>query len=85
MRNMFNAVFDLSIYSCLCMKMLSFLSVRAWMGNAAKIIFIMLNSISGLDAWYHFQFNISCGVAVKGRGGGGQTNFGWEGHFLRFS
>ena len=27
----------------------------------------MWNSISGLDTWYHFQFNISCGVAVKVR------------------
>ena len=34
------------------------------MGNAACIIFIMWNSISGLEAWYHFQFNHSCGVAV---------------------
>ena len=31
------------------------------------IIFIMWNSISGLDAWYHFRFNISCGVAVMVR------------------
>ena len=38
------------------------------LGNAAYIIFIMLNSISGLDAWFHFQFNISCGVAVTVRG-----------------
>ena len=57
-------------------------SVCACMGNAAYITFIMLNSISGSDAWYHFRFNISCGVAVtvrvhkkkqviiKGRGGG---------------
>ena len=30
-------------------------------------IFIMLNSISGLDAWYHFRLNISCGVAVMVR------------------
>jgi len=40
-------------------------SVCARMGNAAYVIFIMWNSISGLDTWYHFQFNISCGVAVK--------------------
>ena len=33
----------------------------------AYIISIMWNSISGLDTWYHFQFNISCGVAVKVR------------------
>ena len=38
--------------------------VGARMGNAAYIIFIMWNSISGLDAWYHFRFNISCGGAV---------------------
>ena len=43
-------------------------SVSARMGNAAYIIFIMLNFISGLDVWYHFPFNISCGVAVKVRG-----------------
>ena len=43
-------------------------SVGARMGNAAYIIFIMWNSISGLDAWYHFRFNISCGVAVTVRG-----------------
>ena len=42
-------------------------SVCARMGNAAYIIFIMYNSFSGLDAWYHFQFNISSGVAVKVR------------------
>ena len=41
--------------------------VGACMGNAAYIIFIMWNSISGLAAWYHFRFNISCGVAVKVR------------------
>ena len=32
------------------------------------IIFIMLNSIFGLDAWYHFRFNTSCGVGVMVRG-----------------
>ena len=37
------------------------------MDNAAYIIFIMWISISGLDAWYHFWFNISCGVAVMVR------------------
>ena len=42
-------------------------SVCAHMGNAAYIMFIMWNSISGLDTWYHFRFNISCGVAVKVR------------------
>ena len=42
-------------------------SVCARMGNATFIIFIMWNSISGLEAWYHFQFNISCGAAVTVR------------------
>ena len=42
-------------------------SVCASMGHAAYIIFIMWNPISGLDAWYHFRFNISCGVAVTVR------------------
>ena len=42
-------------------------SVCARMVNAAYIIFIMWNSISGLDARYHFRFNISCGVALMGR------------------
>ena len=43
-------------------------SVCGHMGNAAYIIFIMWNYISGLEAWYHFLFNISCGVAVAVRG-----------------
>ena len=61
-------------------------SVCACMGNAAYIIFSMYNSISSLDSWYHFRFNISCGVVVKVRShkkksgkfliGGGQPNFG---------
>ena len=42
-------------------------SVCVHMRNAAYIIFIMRNSISGLDAWYPFRLNISCGVAVMGR------------------
>ena len=42
-------------------------SVCARMDNAAYIIFIMWNSISGLEPWYHFRFNISCGVAVTVR------------------
>ena len=42
-------------------------SVCALMDNAAYIIFIMWNSISGLEPWYHFRFNISCGVAVTVR------------------
>ena len=37
------------------------------MGKAASIIFIMWNSISSLEAWYDFWFNISCGVAVMVR------------------
>ena len=36
-------------------------------GQCRIIIFIMLNSISGLDAWYHFRFNVSYGVAVTVR------------------
>ena len=43
------------------------ISVYACTVNAGYIIFIMWNSISGLDACYHFQFNISCGVAVTVR------------------
>ena len=43
-----------------------FFSVCARMGHAKYIIFIMWNSISGLDAWYHFRFKISCGMAVTG-------------------
>ena len=42
-------------------------SVSARTCIAAYVIFIMWNSISGLDTWYHFRFNISCGVAVKVR------------------
>ena len=62
-RNMFSAVCALSIYIRLCMKMSSFLM----MDSGAYIILIMWNFISGLDAWYHFRFNISCGVAVTGK------------------
>ena len=68
------------------------LSACARMYNAANIIFIMWNSISGLDAWYHFRFNISYGVTVmmrghqkknsgnflRGREGEGQKQF-WRG------
>ena len=43
-------------------------SVCACMGIDAYIIFIMWNLISGLDSWYHFRFNISCGVAITVRG-----------------
>ena len=42
-------------------------SLCARMGNAACIIFIMWNSISGLEAWYHLWFNISCCVSVTVR------------------
>ena len=66
-------------------------SLYARMGFATCIIFIMWTSISGLEAWYHFRFNISCGVAVTMRShqekfqviftrGGGQNIFfegGW--------
>ena len=57
----------------------------ALMDNAVYIIFIMWNSIYGLERWYHFRFNISCGVAVtvrshqqnfKGRGRGNVIE-GW--------
>ena len=43
-------------------------SVCARMCNATNVIFIMWHSISGLDTWYHFRLNISCGVAVTVRG-----------------
>ena len=43
-------------------------SVCARVCSAVYVIFIMWNSISGLNAWYHFRFNISCGVAVPVRG-----------------
>ena len=46
----------------------AFFSVCARMGNAAYIIFIMWNFISGKDAWYHFRLNISFGVTVTVRG-----------------
>ena len=42
-------------------------SVSARMCNAAYAIYIMWNSISGLDACYHFRLNIRCGVAVTVR------------------
>ena len=65
-------------------------SVSVRMGNATHIIFIMLNSISSLDTWYHFRLNTSCGVAVKVRSHqekfdvnvyreGGKRKFGGEG------
>merc|ERR1711954_134661 len=58
------------------------------MYNAAYIIFIMWNSISGLDAWYYFRFNISCGVAVTLRSHQIEfqvifnLHFRWHLHFL---
>ena len=65
LRNMSSAMCASSMYSRLCLKMSSFLFLRACtMYNAAYIIFIMWNSTSGLDAWYYFRFNISCGVVV---------------------
>ena len=42
-------------------------SFCARMCNAAYVIYIMWNSISSLDACYHFRLNISCGVAVTVR------------------
>ena len=85
-----------SIYSRLCMKLSSFLFAHA--GNAAYIIFIMWDSISGLDTWYDFWFNISCGVVVKVRshqekfqviflwgGEGGRKIFWRGGQFSRSS
>ena len=42
-------------------------SLCACIGNAMCIIFIMWNSISGLEDWYHFRFNNSHGVAVMVR------------------
>ena len=42
-------------------------SVSARTYIAAYVIFIMWNSISGLDTCYHFWLNISCGGAVTGR------------------
>ena len=42
-------------------------SVSARTCIAAYVIYIMWNSISGLDACYHFRLNISCGVAVTVR------------------
>ena len=47
--------------------MYSRLSVCVHMCDAAYVMFIMWNSISGLDACYHFRLNISCGVAVTVR------------------
>ena len=54
-RNMSSAVCALSMYKS---------SVCGRMCNARYVIFIMWNSISGLDACYHFRLNISCGGAV---------------------
>ena len=69
MRNMFSAVCASSIVNIQSsLHENGVFSVRARMCNAAYIIFIMWNSISGLDTWYHFRFNISCGVAVTVRG-----------------
>ena len=42
-------------------------SVCALMWNAAYVIFIRWNSISGLDALYHIRLNISREVAVMVR------------------
>ena len=48
------------ISKSLCKK----LSLHENLVFAANIIFIMWNSVYGLDTWYHFRFNISCVVAV---------------------
>ena len=67
-------------------------SVCARMDKAVYIMSIMWNSLSGLDAWYHFRFNISCAVAVMGRshqqkfrviffGEGAKTNLEWRANF----
>ena len=42
-------------------------SVCVRMGNATYNISIMWNSISGLDAWYYFRFNINFSVDVMVR------------------
>ena len=62
LRNMSSAVCFVNVQSSLPENIV--FSASARMYNAAYIIFIMWNSISGLDAWYYFRFNISCGVAV---------------------
>ena len=66
---------------------------RKW--NATYVIFIMWNSISGLDTCYHFRLNIRCGGAVTVRthqkkisgnflrGGEGGRCFWGMGQFLR--
>ena len=63
---MSSAVCASSMYSCLCMQNVVF-SISARTCIAAYVIFIMGNSISGLDTCYHFRLNISCGVAVMVR------------------
>ena len=54
-------------------------SVSARTCNAAYVIFIMWNSISGLDTCYHFQVNISCGVECHGE----KSSKRISGNFLR--
>ena len=63
-RNMSSAMCASSMYSCLFMKMSSFLFVRAC-AMRGYVIFIMWNFISGLDAWYLFQLIISRGVVLN--------------------
>ena len=55
---MSSTMWALSIYSRLCMKMLSFLFVRTW---------AMLRVYYVYHVEFHFRCNISCGVAVKVR------------------
>ena len=57
-------------------------SVCARMGNAVYIIFITLNSISGLDTSHHFRLNINF---FKVKEGGVDIFFGGEGQFSRLS
>ena len=54
-------------------------SVCACVGNAAYVISIMWNSTSGLDAWYHFRFNISWGLVVMGRSHKKNSGKNWRG------
>ena len=56
-------VYFVNVQSSLHENVVSYVCGR--MGNAAHILSIMRNSISGLDAWYYLRFNISCGVAVR--------------------
>ena len=54
------------MYSRLCMKMSSLKFVRAW-PMPSRLYLSCEIPIFALGAWYHFRFNISCGVAVTVR------------------